>query len=249
MRRLTLLLTMVISLVASGHPDTTETPKLLLGVTISPDICYRTLANDGSSSIATSIMNSRNEGESPKLSYSTGVSICFNLTNHWDVETGLQYSNKGFKRLISDLTFGDMIDPRYGFVYTQGSVPYEIILIDNFNYLDIPIRAIFSVGKGKVRFIASVGFTTNILISATSTTIRKYESEDKERSTQKQIHDYNTINISPTAGIGIDWQLSNKLNLRVEPTFRYGLLKIIDTQITAYLWSGGVNFTCYYDLK
>lgn len=48
---------------------------------------------------------------------------------------------------------------------------------------------------------------------------------------------------------GIDWQMCNKFNLRVEPTFRYGLLKIIDEPITAYLWSCGLSFTCYFPLK
>jgi hypothetical protein len=35
----------------------------------------------------------------------------------------------------------------------------------------------------------------------------------------------------------------------MEPTFRYGLLKIIDQPVTAYLWSAGLNITCYYALK
>ncbi len=241
---------MVISLATFGQDNATETHKLLIGVTVSPDICYRTLENDGSSSTAPLIMDSLNDRESPKFSYSTGLSLCYNLTRHWAIETGLLYSNKGFAFVNSDPTFGDQIDPRYGFIYTSGgSTPTKIIFIDNFNYLDIPLRTIFTVGNRKVRFISSLGITTNILINATGTSVVKYANGDTDRNTQEQPYDYKKVNFSPTVSMGIDWQLCDKFNLRVEPTFRYGLLKIIDAPITAYLWSGGLNLTCYYALK
>lgn len=241
---------MLISLTAFGQDNATGTPKLLLGVTVSPDICFRTLQNTNGSSTSDLIIALRDDNESPKFSYSTGVSLCYNLTRHWAIETGLQYSNKGFKFVKANPTFSDQIDPGYGFIYTQNSpTPTKITFIDNLNYLDIPLRTIFTVGNKNFRFIASVGVTTNILINATTTSIIEYESADTERRTQEQGYDYKTINFSPTASVGIDWQLCDKFNLRVEPTFRYGLLKIIDAPITAYLWSGGLNFTCYYTLK
>lgn len=241
---------MVISLTAFGQDNATETHKLLIGVTASPDICFRTLQNTDGSSTTDMIIDLRNDNESPKFSYSTGLSFCYNLTRHWGIETGLQYSNKGFKFVNSDPTFSDQIDPRYGFIYTpQGPTPTKITFIYNFNYLDIPLRTIFTVGNRKVRFISSVGITTNILISATNTSIVEYENADTDRKTQEQGYDYKTVNFSPTASVGIDWQLCDKFNLRVEPTFRYGLLKIIDAPITEYLWSGGLNLTCYYALK
>lgn len=247
MKRLTTILAIVISLTAFGQDNATETHKLLIGVTVSPDICFRTLEKTDGSSTNDWIMDLRNDGESPKFSYSTGLSLCYNLTRHWGIETGLQYSNKGFAFVNSNPTFGSQIDPRYGFIY--GDSITKITMLDNFNYLDIPLRTIFTVGSRKVRFISSVGITTNILINATNTSVVKYENGDTDRNTQEQPYDYKKVNFSPTVSIGIDWQLCDKFNLRVEPTFRYGLLKIIDAPITAYLWSGGLNLTCYYALK
>ncbi|MBX7202830.1 MAG: PorT family protein [Bacteroidia bacterium] len=250
MKLLTTILATATALAVFGQDNVTEKHKLLIGVTVSSDICYRTLEHDGSSTTAPLIMDIRNDGEVPKFSYSTGLSLSYNLTQHWAIETGLQYSNKGFKFANSDLTFGDQNDPRYGFIYTQEApVPTKVTFIDNFNYFDIPLRTIFSAGKRKLRFISSIGITTNILINATNTNIIEYEGNDTERKTQEQIYDYKTINFSPTASVGIDWQFADKFNLRVEPTFRYGLLKIIDAPITAYLWAGGLNLTCYYTLK
>lgn len=237
---------MLISLATFGQDRATETHKLLIGVTVSPDICFRTLKNTDGSSTSDWIIDLRNDSESPKFSYSSGLSLCYHLTSHWAFETGLQYSNKGFKYVNSNPTF---VDP-YGYPdTTEGPAPTRITFIDNFNYLDIPLRTIFSIGNKKVRFISSIGITTNILISPTITSIIKYDDEHTDHQTQKAGHVYKSINLSPTASIGIDWQLFDNFNVCIEPTFRYGLLKIINTSITAYLWSGGVNFTCYYRLK
>lgn len=38
------------------------------------------------------------------------------------------------------------------------------------------------------------------------------------------------------------------MNLRIEPTFSYGLLKIIDAPVTGYLYSGGINIGYYFGI-
>lgn len=47
---------------------------------------------------------------------------------------------------------------------------------------------------------------------------------------------------------GIDYKINRRMNLRVEPTFRYGVLKTIDTPVTGYLYSGGLNISYYFGL-
>jgi hypothetical protein len=47
---------------------------------------------------------------------------------------------------------------------------------------------------------------------------------------------------------GVDYRINEKMNLRIEPTFRYGVLKIIDMPVTGYLYSGGINVAYYYGL-
>jgi hypothetical protein len=248
MKKQATIVGLLFSIVLFGQSDTTKSKKLLIGLTASPDMCYRTLENNDGSATSSMVIDSRNSYEIPKLGYSTGLSICYNVSSHIGFETGLQYSNKGEKLINSNLTYGDMIDPRRGF-YTHGATATKVKIMYNHNYLDIPLRAIFTFGSKKVKFISSVGVTTNILISATQKSIITFENGDKERNTQKQQYNFNPVNVSPTISFGMDYGFSKKINLRVEPTFRYGLLKIIDAPITAYLWSAGLNLTCYYRIK
>jgi hypothetical protein len=249
MKKLTTIVGLLISTVLFGQSDTTKSKKLLIGFSASPDMCYRTLENNDGSATSAMVVDIRNSYEIPKLGYSSGLLICYNAFKHVGFETGIQYSSKGEKLINSNLTYGDILDPRQGF-YTQGATATKVIITSNYNYIDIPLRAIFTFGTKKVQFISSFGVTTNIFINATQKSIIEYENADTERKKQTQVYNnFKSVNISPTINIGFDYRFSKKMNLRVEPTFRYGLIKIIDTPVTAYLWSAGLNITCYYRIK
>jgi hypothetical protein len=74
---------------------------------------------------------------------------------------------------------------------------------------------------------------------------------DGKTETEKQtsLYGYNRLNISPLVSAGIDWQLNHRNSIRIEPTFRYGVLKIIDAPLTGYLWSAGLNLSYYFGLN
>ena len=256
MKQLLTIVALLISLASCGQ-DTLklnapqEFKRFLIGINISPDYCYRTLESTTGSSISNSIIDWRNESEEFKIGYTAGLNFCYNISKNFGIESGVQYSNKGFALSASNFTYAEMIDPRYGFTYpTNGTIgPKKVKFIDNYHYLDVPVRAIFSFGEKRISFVASIGVTTNILINATQTNVFEYENGDTKRNTVDQPNDYNPINLTPTFSVGIDYKISKKINLRVEPMFRYGLLKIIDTPVTAYLWNGGLNITGYYAIK
>jgi len=71
---------------------------------------------------------------------------------------------------------------------------------------------------------------------------------DRKTRLTSESDSYNKLNFSPTMSVGIDYRINEKMNLRIEPTFRYGVLKIIDTPVTGYLYSGGINVVYYYGL-
>lgn len=259
MKIITTFVPLILSICAMGQvaqqsEPTSEFKRVLFGVNISPDYCYRTLENNDGSATSSAIIDLRNQDEQFKIGYTAGLNICYNLSRKLGLELGAQYSNKGYAMKQDDLTFGDLIDPRYGFVYntstTNGtSAPVKAKFIFNHIYLDVPIRAIYSFGVKRVHLFTSVGVTTNISLKATQTNVLELENGETKRENQDQQENFKSINVSPSVSLGVDYEISKKLNLRAEPTFRYGLLKIIDAPITAYLWSGGLNMSCYYTIK
>jgi len=238
MKAITFLLSIVLTANLFGQETTTaEFKKIQLGINISPDYCFRTL-NNGSSI-----------DETGKLGYTAGLNMNYNFNKNIGIGLGIHYSIKGYKTSMNALSYGDMIDPNYGFIYDPSHTGANIKYIYNFHYLDIPLKVNFVTGKKKIRFITSVGLTTNVFIKETATRVIEYQDGTHNRKTHVSNYNYNTINLSPTASFGIDWKLNSKNNLRIEPTFRYGVLKIINAPVTGYLWNAGLNVSYYFGLK
>lgn len=227
-----------------------DSRRLLVGINFSADYCYRTLKVKEEFFNSESVISFRNNIEQPNFGYTTGINVCITGNKNLGIEGGIQFSNKSYGTKKQELIWGDVLDPRYGFVYdTTIAHPTFLSNIYDYYYFDIPIRVIYSLGQKRLRLIASAGLTTNIFLKATNTAILEYENGDIERKTQDDNFEYNAINLSPTISLGIDYRLSNSFNLRVEPTARYGILKIIDAPLTGYLWNAGLNVSCYYAIR
>jgi len=224
--------------------------KILIGLSVSPDYTYRTLLSDGSAS-SDAIHEYRNETEKAKIGYTLGLNFNYNFSRKFGLRTGVLFSNKGYQTDLGGLIFGDQT-PRRSFEPVDPndpSLPARAKNIYNHYYLDIPLKVTYKMGKGKIRFISSLGITTNILIKSTVKTIFEYQNGDKNKSTNSAFETYNQLNFSPIISFGIESSLKNNHIIRIEPSFNYGLLKIINSPVTAKLWSAGINFSYYFGLK
>lgn len=258
MKTIFIIVLVFVSFFAFGQSMENIVPKIgggsiLIGVNFSPDYCFRTVKSNSNNIYDQYFVNYANENEMPKLGYTTGINICFKRSNKFEIETGLQFSNKGYStKEFTGLTYGDMIDPRFGFIYATQlyDAPISIKFRINDLYLDVPFRVAVKYGTHKLKFIGGIGITTNIFLKLTQTAIIQYESGKQTRKTS----DYNNTSInkigfSATASIGVEYQAEKKIVLRAEPTFRYGLMKLYDSAVSTNLWNAGLNVGCYYVLK
>jgi hypothetical protein len=165
--------------------------------------------------------------------------MCINLKRSFSIEAGIQYSNKGFRTKMM------ILNP----LQPDPFSPNQAKIIHNFHCLDIPIKANFTTDEGKIRVFTSVGLTANFFIKETATSVLVFSDHtDRKTRLTSESDSYNKLNISPTMSAGVDYRINEKMNLRIEPTFRYGVLKIIDMPVTGYLYSGGINVAYYYGL-
>ena len=236
---LLLIIFSALALQAQNTRPAKETNRIFIGVNFSPDYNYRTLKNNDGNASTGFVINSRNNTEIGKFGYSTGLNICFNFSKGIALETGIQYSNKGYKTKNQDLVYGQP-DP---------DAPTKARFIHTYQYIGIPLKANFSFGKSKVRFITGLGFSTNILINQKNTSIAEYANGRKEKKNQSSTSGYKKLDISPLISIGIDYKINDQVHLKAEPTFRYGLLKTIDAAVTEHLWNAGLNIGFYYGLR
>ena len=217
---------------------TKKTKRFFVGVNFAPEISYRTIHNNGGNS-DNWLVKFRDSIEIPKFGFTTGINFDYIVSKHISIEAGIQYSNKGYQTKESALVFDN---PRGG----GYNIPISGKFIYTYNYLDIPLKVNFAFGKKKTQFITSVGLTTNILLKATNTFVGKYSNGTPIGNSSNITDEYNRINLSPTISCGIQYNLSNKLFFKIEPTFRYGVLKMADAPITQYIWNAGLNLSLYF---
>ncbi len=211
-----------------------ETPGFFrIGIKASPDITFRTLYSDNPQ--VDYVKDMRDDTELPRFGYTTGLSFGFQLGPHIELETGAFYSARGYKMEKLSITT------------TENPEPVESVqLFYSYQYLDIPltVNAFFFNGK-KLQLVASASFTTNMLLHGQES-FRRTTDGNQQTTHLPQQANYKPFAFSAEAGVGICWEMSDRLQLRAMPTFRYGLTKMNDNPITARLWSGGLAVGCYY---
>jgi len=213
--------------------------NISVGFSFSPDYSYRTLKNnDGNPSLDVAI-DHRNDIEKSKFGFTTGLNLNIRLSDKVEFQSGLLYSNKGYK-IPKQATDFPVPDPSLATHFESHA---------NFNYLDIPLKFNFISGMGKVKFIIGAGFAANILLNNSEKVTLSYADGSEKEFDQSDGFDYNKFNISSLVSIGLEYQMKENIFLRMEPTFRYELLKIDDYPVTARLWNLGLNVGVYFNLK
>ena len=229
-----LLFSALLLLVMSARAQEAKTPsRFRLGVNASPYMVYRTLAPTEHNDFIDGYVDAKNDVEQPRSGYTTTLFIAYTINKHFGLEAGLGYALRGWQIDLSKLTFGDAIEPRRGFIYTTNEGELRAIRRD-FRYLNLPLRATFSIGKGRTRCITSLGIEVNYLLKATSTLV----FDERSRT---EVPGYNTFNLSPTISAGVSRSLGERYELRLEPTFRYAFLSMEDSPVNTHLWSLGLN--------
>ncbi len=239
MRKIFLILAFIPLLINAQVTKKDKTKKnVAIGISFSPDYNYRKLKNNDGSSSSDFVINSRNEQEKGKFSVTTGLTLIARLSKKLELQTGLLYSDKGHRIPKHALDYA----PRPG-------EPTHIKSQTSFNYLDIPLKLNFISGSGHIKFIAGAGLTVNILLNESELVTLFYGDGSEKELRQSDQFEYKKFNLSSVISAGVEFKLTENFFLRTEPTFRYGLLKIIDLPVTAYLWNVGLNVGVYYKLK
>jgi hypothetical protein len=94
----------------------------------------------------------------------------------------------------------------------------EAEIIQNFEYLEIPVIMRYRVVDRKVGFNVIGGMSTNFLVGRDA-----YFQLEGEKEFLGITQNLKTVNYSSVIGVGLDYAITSKLNLNFEPTFRYYL--------------------------
>lgn len=216
-----------------------KTLRLSIGLTFSPDYSYRALKNNGGDDNTDLVISNRNKLETGKLGYTGGIAINLCCSGQIGFETGLAYSNKGYRMKERELTYPQP-DPL---------LPVREKTTYNFRYIDIPVKISDRLGKGNLVFVAGAGLVMNFLVNENEEINFYYQDGSSRKDRRSSMAEVKKFNLSPMISFGIEYKLSDKLYLKAEPVFRYGILKTIDQPVAEHLWNAGLGIGCYYSFK
>ena len=224
-----------IPFLAISQNEETSTKIYAVGISFSPDYCYRLLKPNNDANIKDEAKQ-RNSIEIPKFGFTTGVNFSMNLSKRLSVDIGVLYSEKGEIQKKHDLIY---------FVYEPLS-PINVSYNYHYRYIDIPVKFNYSILQNRLKIYVSAGFSPNIFLSNAVTTYYEYNDGSKKTIEQKSAFTYYKYNIAVIGGFGIGYDLTKNISIKLEPTFRCSVTSIVDYPIKGYLYSVGLNTGVYY---
>ncbi len=220
--------------------DSTKTIKLSIGLTFSPDYCYRTMVSDPDFQLFADFLN---EYEIPKVGFTSGLNLCFKPVKRFSFETGLLYSDKGEKTIEYSLYYQaptTQADP---------ALPKTSRYVYHYIYLDIPFKANFFILTKRAKLSVGAGISTNLYLSNYITNIHTYSDGHESRESSKNLfYTFPPLNIAAIAGVGFSYDITKKLYIKFEPTGRYSITPTSSTPIRKNMYSVGLNTGIYLKL-
>ena len=90
---------------------------------------------------------------------------------------------------------------------------------------------------------------TNLLLNEREMYNYYYSNGKSDKKTVVRTNEFKKIDISPMISAGIDYKINDNNHMLIEPTCRYGIIKIKDAPVSEKLWSAGLNVGIYHVLK
>ena len=241
----------------TGKDDSREKKKekktfkhIYIGVSATPSLSYRYLhgsfvpAGNSQENIQ-GIIDYSNKHSVPELGVNVAAKVGINVTHWLAIESGVGYSLIRY-RYNSDQFYTPSIWNGNNYVPADS---FKTRDKETYHYLTIPIGLRFSIGHRKVRGIIAAGAELDFLLQQRADYTYTYANGITQSSTIiQQTHNFNTFNVSPYLGIGMDCYLSPAVVLRVMPQAQIQGLKNTNTPITEYLWNAGLNISFLFGL-
>lgn len=208
--------------------------KNKLSFTFSPEYAYQSIVSNGNS-------NSNFWSDSkPISSYSTGFGFMHSFSRKFEIETGLNYSVKGFqipRIVMTSLDNPDASDPNNLY-----RVKYK------YRYLDIPLKFNTFFNIKKLNCYVSTGAIGNVLLNGDAILIRRNDKSVRQKYNLNLIK--GDVSLSGFLGFGMVHVLTPKFLLRTDVHLQHQLFVSNNPPpIERKLYNAGFGISLVYCLK
>ena len=226
MKELIIISILFAPILSIAQESVNKESKFSVGVNFSPNYSYRTLKYPDN---LQSFVDDRERSEHPSFGFNTGIAVQYLLMKKFEVELCIQFSRQ--THMLKEVTV----------VGTMGNVSMGLADVQlRYHYIEIPILVNYRIVNQKFFGYISAGVSINQFLNDESKAWLTYSNGDNEVvHSESGILDFNKTVVGLVGGVGLGYHISEKLNLRVEPLFRYSLAPLAEAPIDQYNYSIG----------
>ena len=210
--------------------------KLKIGLSFSPNYCFRQLRYTEANKW---IGNMRNN-EIPKRGFTTGANLQYQINKKIILETGLLYSDQGEKTKVKDIVWITP-DPAY---------PIKSNVIYHYQYIDLPLTIQYRYPGNRINYFFTTGIIMNVFLVKRTAVTSQYADGNKNTNASAKDLGYAKLNLSAKLGFGLNYKISNRLSIQIEPVFHRSITSILtDKSTKEYLYHFGICSGVYYNFQ
>lgn len=228
-------------------PDSLKTKKWAIGLTYSPDFCYRINYTS-----RMSIYSGSGETEKPKAGMTAGVNFLYQLLDRVGIETGILYSTKGEKVYSPSVNWimpdGSTSDPS---VPNNTSASYKAAERKStytYKYLEVPLKINWYAVNNKFKVYPNLGVSANIFLGKKTVSDYHFDEGGSEKTSSAAYDAKNipALDMAVLVGVGLSYDVSKNLFIKAEPAYRQFVRPLVDRPISGRFYSFGLNAGVYF---
>jgi hypothetical protein len=233
-----LILMFLFPVMLIGQETDNKLSKFSLGISFSPEYSYRILnAKEEKYENLVEIINSM---EVPKFGFTTGIQIRYDVLKRLNIESGIQFSDKGSKMTTSNFVAADTNDPVLQDLNSFTTVKKVY-------YIEVPLKASYKIILGKISLSIFGGISANIFLDNNTKSIIKYNDGTKDVQHSNSEGNFKSITVSMLTGIGLNYDLNEKLCFIFEPIYKRDYTEVSSVELAhCYFYSIGANIGMRY---
>ena len=187
-------------------------------------------------------MELRNDMESARFGFTSGFTAKYQFRPRFALESGLQFVDKGDKhKFDSDdfVTIDPDTDPTDPSIPEKGKIKYH------YYYVSVPLKVSYYLLQKDFDLFLTLGASADYFLTGRQKSIVHFP-EETQRESNKIDGNVNPFSVVGFAGFGIEKNIAQHLQFRLEPLFRYSLTPLAEGLLNEHSYSFGLNFTLFY---
>jgi len=201
---------------------------------------YRSLSTSNTNQNVVYTLESRNIRELAKPNWRAGFNYNRRQSNKFHLKTGIRLASVGHKdKKQTGLRYAhEFVAP--GVWVPDPSLPHEVQFIRDYWFIEIPLVGRFEFSDRKIAPFLELGVAPSVYITTRGQTVTDLGTS-VDFYDQVDAYDFNRFHLVGIFSVGVNFTVSEKIQLFGQPTFRYHLTQLLDVPIEEHLFNYGIE--------